>query len=217
MKKNVLAATAAFMVLFISSCKDDKQPEPIPDPIQYDDYARLKTGNYWIYQLYDVDSLGQGPALNEFDSTYVSKDTQMNGHTYHFLASTILYTNNTWVRDSLHYLVNEYGKILFTSEDFTTTFVSFPLFFNQGTTDTTAWVTQKMADKDSPFITPIGEFTTSDFQTIYDMYPNANQAGTHRVMHKRYSKNIGIVSETIPFYINQTSYKEKRLIRYHLN
>jgi hypothetical protein len=217
MQKNALAAAAAFLVLYTSSCKDDKQPDPTPDPIQYDDYARLKTGNYWIYQLYDVDSLGNGPALNQFDSTYVSKDTQMNGHTYHFLASTTLFTNNSWLRDSLHYLVDEYGKICFSSEDFTTAFVSVPLFFNQGTTDTTAWLTQKMAGKDNPFITPMGEFTTSDFQIIYDMYPNYNQVGTHRVVHKRYSKNIGIVSETIPFYISQVRYQEKRLIRYHVN
>jgi hypothetical protein len=218
MQKIALVAVAALLVLYASSCKDDKQPDPIPDPpILYDDYAKLKIGNYWIYQLFDVDSLGNGPALNEFDSTYVSKDTLINGNTYYFLASTIPYTNNFWLRDSLHYLVNEYGKIFFSSEDFTTAFVSMPLFFNQGTTDTTAWVTQKMVGKASPFITPMGEFTTSDFQTIYDMYPNHNQAGTRRVVHKRYSKNIGIVSETIPFFIENIRYREKRLIRYHVN
>jgi hypothetical protein len=217
MQKIALVAAATFLVLCASSCKDDKQPDPIPDPpIHYDDYAKLKIGNYWIYQLFDVDSLGNGPALNEFDSTYVSKDTQMIGITYYFLASTILYTNNIWIRDSLHYIVDEFGRIMFSSEDFTTAFVSQPLFFT-GSTDTTAWVTRKMADKDLAFTTPAGVFTTSDFQTIYDMYPNYNQAGTRRVVHKRYSKNIGIVSETVPFYIGSIGYREKRLIRFHVN
>jgi hypothetical protein len=160
--------------------------------------------------------LGNGPALNEFDSTYVSKDTQMNGNTYYFLASTILHTNNIWLRDSLHYIVDEFGRIMFSSEDFTTAFVSQPFFF-MGSTDTVAWVTRKMADKDLTFTTPAGVFTTSDFQMIFDMYPNHNQDGTHRVIHTRYSKNIGIVSETIPFYISDIRYRERRLIRFHVD
>jgi hypothetical protein len=216
MQKKALVAAAAFLVFYTSSCKDKKQPEPDP-PIHYDDYAKLKTGNYWIYQLFDVDSLGEGPALNEFDSVYVSKDTQMNGNTYYFLASTNLMSNNLWLRDSLHYIVNEYGMIMFSSEDFTTAFVSGPYFFGQDPPDTTAWFTRKMADKDLAYTTPAGVFITSDFQTIYDMYPSHNHAGTHRVIHKRYSKNVGIVSETLPFYIENMRYREKRLIRFHVN
>jgi hypothetical protein len=43
MQKIAMVAAAAFLVLYASSCKDDKQPETTPNPpINYDDNAKLK-------------------------------------------------------------------------------------------------------------------------------------------------------------------------------
>ena len=217
MQKNALVAGAAFMALCVCSCKKNS-PVIISKPVVYDNYTQLKTGNYWIYQVYNVDSMGNGPALNQFDSTYVRADTVIHGNTYYQVVSTTPpYNYDIWLRDSLHYLVNQYGKIQFSAQDFTNTFTSGPFLFDPQQGDTIAWFTQKMADKNALFNTPAGTFVTSDFQTIYDMYPGHNQAGTHRVIHKRFAGNVGVVSETIPFYALSPGYKEKRLVRFHLN
>src|SRR4051812_8612534 len=71
MQKNALVAGATFMALCACSCRDKKTSDPTPDPpVVYDNYTKLEVGNYWIYQLYDVDSLGNGSALNQFDSVF---------------------------------------------------------------------------------------------------------------------------------------------------
>lgn len=211
MKKYTFSALAVSMLLFSYSCKD-KDKAVLPE--SYDNYSQLKTGNYWIYNIYDVDSLGNGMATDKYDSAYISGDTVIRGNTYYIKIDHYPGYRSELLRDSLHYLVNEQGTISFSSRDFQSLF--YPDHLISGG-DTIARKTQKMTDRDAVFTVPAGTFATSDFQTIYDMYPDYRLAGTHRVIHKRHAKNIGVISETIPFWINNPQIEEKRLVRYHVN
>ncbi|MCC6186128.1 MAG: hypothetical protein IT256_03140, partial [Chitinophagaceae bacterium] len=52
------------------SCKKEKPqtPEPTPkiDDIIYLNYAHLKPGNYWVYQVFEVDTLGNATATSQY-------------------------------------------------------------------------------------------------------------------------------------------------------
>ena len=213
MKKLTPLALITATVCFVVSCKD-KHP---PEPQYYDNYIPLKVGNYWIYQVFDVDEQGYGPPLNLYDSSYISKDTVINGNTYYYLtispATLPENTYNKWLRDSLHYLVDHEGHIYFSSEDFTNIIHA---QYSISGTDTTFSVVQKMESKNAFFSAPAGNFTTSDCMTTlkYQSQPGAPAIIKH--LHRRYTKNIGIISETKLPYVSEIRYKESRLVRYHL-
>lgn len=218
-KLTVLSLSVTLFVLAACSKNDPDIPKDENDPPVYDNYAQLKAGNYWVYEMYDVDSLENGTTLNLFDSCYVSGDTIINGHTYYQTKSTLYPLVSygqygIWLRDSLHYLIDNYGMIYFSSEDFTTVFRSYPMVIDP---DTIGVMSQRMVDKDAVTSTPAGTFTTSNFRTTYHMRPGYNEFGTMRHLHRKYAKDIGIVVETIPFFIADQRYKERRLVRYHVN
>lgn len=212
MKKIIPATFITVTACLIVSCKDKNQPTP-----QYDNYTPLKTGNYWIYQVFDVDEQGYGPPLNEYDSCYISKDSVINGNTYYYLTispvNLLDNTYNKWLRDSLHYLVDHNGNIYFSSEDFT--HVLHAEYFIAGN-DTTSSAVQKMENKNTFFAAPAGNFTTSDCITTLKLQSPGAPAIV-KYQHRRYAKNVGIVSETKPPYASDIRYKERRLLRYHLN
>lgn len=203
----------AFLLLFASqACKKDNTT----DTQTYPDYAMLTPGNYWIYERFSVDSNGNGSGTGLYDSCYVEKDTIINGNTYakvHRALDSGSTNGPLLLRDSLHYIVTFNGAIIFSSEDFTTTFSYLVL---TSPTDTISEISSAMANKDMPFTTPAGTFVTSDFRTTYHMHHPYTDHGTNRYLHTRYAKNVGIVSETLPFYYFPTNYTERRLIRYHV-
>jgi hypothetical protein len=213
MKKITPMALIAATVCLTTSCKDKHSPTP-----QYDNYTPLKVGNYWVYQVFDVDDQGYGPPLNEYDSCYISKDTVMNGNTYYYLAispvSSVENTCNKWFRDSLHYVVDHEGLIYFSSEDFTN---NISARYSISGTDTTSSIVEKMENKNAFFSTPAGNFTTSDCLTTLKIQLQPGAPVVVKYRHRRYAKNIGIVSETKPSYASNIRYKERRLLRYHLN
>jgi hypothetical protein len=207
---------------FFSFCKKNKQNVPEEElpalPVAYDNYSALKVGNYWIYGLYDVDSLGNATPLNIYDSCYVQKDTLINGRTF-FKVYRPDYTYNSgfiYLRDSLHYIVHKSGAILFSSVDFNTTFSTFHFITQLG--DTFYVSTSKMEYKNKLVSVPAGTFEASDFkQSFTYMHIPSGSFMKNRAMVTYYAKGVGIVYETLPFYSSVPSQRERRLLRYHVN
>ena len=216
--KNLLLYSALAAISFsLVSCDDEDNPQTVNPPTVYDNYAQLKTGNYWIYQHYLVDSLGNGSPLQEFDSCYVEKDTVINGNTFYKVIrpdDLTLEADVFYWRDSLSYLVTPEGKLVFSSEDFTTIFDS--SYYVVNTNDTVTKITTKMADPNQSISVPAGTFNTINRKATYLMYNNWASAGTYRYRHTRYALNVGIVAETFPFFVSNPFYTERRLVRYHL-
>jgi hypothetical protein len=221
MKKLKFCLPVIALTVFIFSCKKDKDEVPALTPgtaPTYPDYSQLKVGNYWVYELFDVDSSGNATTMNNYDSCYVEKDTLINNAVYYKMwRSGVFFPNwGFWlVRDSLHYVVTSSGKILFSSKDFTTVFDSY--YITAGPGDTVAYTVVKMEDQYAIVNTPAGDFPTLDSRLTYYMYPNWSFNGSVRPQHTRYARNLGIVIETLPIYSSQPNYIERRLIRYHLN
>jgi len=209
-------------LLIISySCKKDKKEEPAPTPITYPNYSQLKVGNYWIYQLFNVDSLGNSTPTNDYDSCFIEKDTIINGYTYFKMLKPEngngpnYYTS--FIRDSLHYLVNSKGQKLFSSIDSLSILDTYYFSYYYNVLDTVCKVVSKMTNRNNAVNTPAGTFITLNYNETYYMYPHYTSGGNPRYKNTRYAENIGIVIETLPFYTGYPIYVERRLVRYHLN
>jgi hypothetical protein len=219
-QKIIISILITSMSLVYSCSKEEKiEPElPTTPAITYPKFSQLKTGNYWVYEQFDVDTLGNAISKNVYDSCYVEKDTIINNITYYKMLRPKAYSSNqyniSFQRDSLDYIVDINGTILFSSQNFSTVFFS---RYNLWNNDTTSYVTTKMTDKDFSFSTPAGIFTTSNLQHKFLMYPNYSFAGNIRTINTRYAENIGIVIETHPFFLSHPDYIERRLIRYNVN
>ena len=212
-----LAASCA--VLLICSCeKDDQDDNQVtPPPIVYDNYSQLRVGNYWIYQRFEVDSLGNGTPTSVYDSCYVEKDTLINNQVYFKVYRPQPASPNqsySYLRDSLHYTVNPLGEIVFSSLDFTTIFQD--QYFINGI-DTMHRYTTRMADQNLLVSTPAGNLVTSNFKKNYEMFGGMAVNGLNRPINTRYTKDVGMVTETLIFFSAQTTYFERRLVSYHLN
>lgn len=215
MKTNFIYISILYTIL-ISACSKDKALEQIEthDSPDYPNYSKHNVGNYWIYQHFNVDTNGNAIPKDKFDSCYVQKDTIINNKKYFkIIRPNPFQTSQVSIeRDSLHYIVNNYGEILFSSQDFTTLFRSYYEIapFN----DTICYVRKKM-DQDKIVTTvPAGNFLNINSQEVFTMYPSYSNAGKQRTKNIRYAKNVGIILETLPFFLSNPNYIEKRLVRY---
>jgi hypothetical protein len=210
--KPVTTALFALILLFaISACKKNN---PQSQPIVYPNYSELKVGNYWVYQEYNIDTFGNATALNYFDSCYVVKDTVINTKTYMVLAGPqpIAGATNTtyqYLRDSLDFIVDNMGDIIFSSQHSGFTF----------RTQITPYDTfnVEMAPTPVAVTVPAGSYSTLDCIETIKALPQYAPFQNPRYCHTRYAQNIGIITLTLEFYADDPNYTERRLVRYHLN
>lgn len=221
MKNSTLSILLIVFTIIIFSCKKEfvsEQTVKEQETVNYPNFSKFNAGSYWVYQQYVIDTLGNETPTNNYDSCYAEADTIINGLTHHVInkpnpSSSSLPRIRNLTRDSLHYIVELGGEIVFSSEDFQTIFKS---NYNVSGIDTIYQVIKRMANKNITVNTPFGTFVTSDYiqEYYYLLYPTHDNP---RVMHKRYAENVGVVIETIPFFSSNPNYTERRLIRYHLN
>lgn len=210
----------ALMALCLFSCRRSKKDTTeTPAPLIYQNYVSLKEGNYWIYERYQLDTGGMTTPTGIYDSLYVGKDTSIRGNIYHRYMWT--YESNTayepqYLRDSLHYVVDHKGEIIFSSLDFTNEFERFHYIQPLIAPDTIALVKHHMGDKDFIMATPAGVFKTSAFRKDYHMFPPLDKYGKVRSFVYRYAENVGLVSEILPWFVYHPLMVERRLVRYHI-
>ena len=65
--------------------------------------------------------------------------------------------------------------------------------------------------------TSAGTFTTLNTKETSFIFPNYATFTNLRYGNTRYAENVGIVIETLPFFLSSHNYIERRLVRYHLN
>lgn len=121
MKKVVL--TTLSIITLIIGCKKAVEPQSTAEcsnntPLQRANYP-ISVGSYWIYDTYKViDSSGVETLIRSSDTTEVIGDTTINGKAYSVfrgvkypISSTSTLMNNWYLRDSLQFIVNNYGDI----------------------------------------------------------------------------------------------------------
>jgi hypothetical protein len=195
------------LLVLSTACKKKKKEET---QVTDKNYGQLKVGNYWVYERFEIDTNGTATPMGVVDTCRIEKDTIINGKQYfkYVRPSFPGLDQNTYLRDSLHYIVDQTGRKVFSSEDFNKVFRTFI---------TTDYELQEwMTDIDYNFTTPLGTFKTINFQMIYTMVPQLQFFGSQRYMSTRYAENIGIVSETLPLFYTSPIVRERRLIDFHL-
>lgn len=205
--KRPLLILVAFVMLIASCKKENDDSQPFSETI-YSSYLPLKIGNYWVYEWFNTDTNNITEPMNKFDSIYISMDTLIHYNTFYKMEGTMLGSMSyvQFVRDSLHYLVNSAGTVLFSSEDFTN------ILYVQDTVADLFYSTCKMEDKDVEINVAAGNFFTYDYrQTIHHLDNNYHWG--ERANHNRYAKDVGRVLFT-NFYYSSPNYMEARLIKY---
>jgi hypothetical protein len=223
MKRFIFLALIVTFFISSSSCKKkEEKVECVTEEtpvVSYDNYYPLKVGNYWIYERYQINGDNTTTKMNEVDSSYVEKDTLINNKTYYKLIKYDFVFDKkriNYLRDSLDYIVTSDGTILFSSKDFRTTFYS-GYNINEAN-DTILYYETKMADPDYILNFSGGSYNTSAMKTTFMIWPKyAPEDLRLRSKYNRFTKDIGLVSETEDFYATMSFYRERRLVRYHLN
>ncbi len=104
---------ALFCIVLLSpSCKKDKDA-PTPEPTPVPEYAALKVGNYWVYETYFTDAQGATTVTEYYDSTFIEKDTLINGKTYYKkVVQSLMMPSTSFWREENGVLVDQLGKPL---------------------------------------------------------------------------------------------------------
>lgn len=205
--------------LTILSCKKSKTEESAgtpPTTLAYADYMALKPGNSWIHQNYELNTVNNvAVPTGQYDSSYVEKDTIINAKTYHKYCTSGGWAQGIYfLRDSLSYIVDNYGVIKFSSEDFVSVFRKFNYGPNNATPDSFL-VTEQMGDKDLAITVHAGTFITSTFKRTY-LFMSGPNTGTSIATYNRYTKNIGLVCDATFYAFDPTKIMERRLERFHI-
>lgn len=207
------------LMIVLAACKKEVEEPVLDDPeIEYSSFSALAPGNYWISQRYQIDQNGVETELSKIDSCYVVKDTLIGDHIYYkvnrprfgFQGPHYIY-----LRDSLHYLVNASGEILFSYQDFDNILLTGAAIVNS---DTLYVVTRTMKHRNRTAIVEAGVFNTYVVQDKIEFNLDiAPPAINPRILKTSYAKDVGIVIESLSTTVGSPNSLERRLIRYHIN
>jgi hypothetical protein len=207
MKKIILIALT---ICIANSCKKsdkiDIEETQVQSPQSHlttaQSYMPLSVGNYWIYERYAMDTNNVIIESGVIDSVYIEKDTIINNAIYFKLVSKNMINTNglsnylanytQYFNFSANYLEDPLGKKYFSDQDFTTLFYSY--------NDSFYSTLEQMKDQNITVTTPLGSFVTHHCkkEVVYNSgVPNALKV---RYSGKRYSNNVGVVIERLPFF-----------------
>lgn len=213
--RNLLFLVLGLAIVLVSCTKEkvvDNEKVLMRQYLPNENYMPLEIGNYWVYQLITIDSIGNESVSYPQDSILVTGDTLINENMYSVIEGIYHpYEGGEWqivriVRDSLGYLVNEKGQILFSKFNFSDVLTTItggsenaPLFV----------VDYKMEECEFQVQVPAGSFDVYNFKgTMRDL-----NSGNVRYLNNYYANNIGLIQETV-MYFSSSTYMERRLVRY---
>lgn len=225
MNNSKISSLFVIIALFTVACSDDDTTQQSPTtPVSYDDYANLEVGNYWIYERVHRNKMNNSESsIPDIDSMYVSKDTVINNTTYYKLEGIVSFpapNRPTFklLRDSLHYLIDQTGKIHFSSQDSLTIFSSeYVEAAGSSAPDTVANLISKMGEMNQTTLTKAGSYQTKSFMEIYNIRERWVRDTSKNYRKTKYAKNIGVVEEYFYPYHSSPNYEVRKLIRYGKN
>lgn len=203
----------SLLVGILVSCSKDKDETPeVPAP----NYFPLKTGNYWVYQQFSVDSNKVEKEIMYTDSTVVDGDTIINSKKYHRVLYFKMITEySCWkdtlnLRDSSGYIVTSEGSKHLSWINFTDTLrqkleviYSGPLYF----------LSFKMEEVTDTVTVPAGKFKVINCKGTLQSF--VKDVPEFRYENNLYADGIGPVV-TSYHYFSEAKVYESRLTRYNV-
>lgn len=210
--KQLLGISLVALLFFSCTKKDSSTPydtaTPAPTTPTYTiaDYTKLTTGNYWVYEIVNVDTLGNATPAGT-DSCYIEKDTMIKGNTYAELIN-YPFTGTEFLRDSASFLLDQDDNALFTLSYFNVELYqdSIP----------GAISIYSVPNSQVVITVPAGTYTCYDFMGTVTIYTKGYKWGNPRYSGYYYSAGVGLV-EAINFYISQPGTVQYRLLRAKVN
>lgn len=216
---HVLILTVLISINFSCSKNDDNSGNTALTNLDAG-YIPFYPGNYWVYEHYKIDTLGNETLLNHYDSIAITDTEIMNGIQYlvfegTWMSNPFLMDSLNMLRDSAGYYVNPSGIIHFTDQNFTDTLYSYTgVNNNTGEIIYESWY--KMKSQPQTVNVPAGEFEALNYQgTIFTPNPNPG-INEYRFKDRLFAKNAGMVLDTY-FYLGSSDKMERRLKRYFID
>jgi hypothetical protein len=223
-KQFVLYYIVTAMLFTFNSCKTENEPVIETQEV----YLPMSVGNYWIYQHYKIDSLGnETPLRNAFDSLYIVKDSVINGERYYAFENSGYFGKLQGLfRDSCGYLIKSTGEIYFSATNFTDT-IDYDYVYKKEYSPNRLLLyllKTKMNPVKQTVSTPSGNYYTlmsNGFLTFYYYDELGNVTDTiNASLNTYFAPNIGMVIDTYRYYLGAKQDKikiERRLLRFKIN
>jgi len=215
---NFLIFTVLMFTLF--SCSKDENNNGNTNLTPWEaGYIPLYPGNYWVYEHYKIDTLGNETFSDNYDSVVITGIEIIGGVQYFVFEGTWMSSPDPMdtlfaLRDSAGYFVDPSGTIYFTDQNFTDTLETFTFVISNG--DTLYESCYKMESEPQVVTVPAGTFETLNYNgTIRTIYPAPNVQKI-RDKDQLYAKNVGQVLDTY-FYLGSPNRFERRLKHYFVN
>ncbi|WP_298514421.1 hypothetical protein [uncultured Kordia sp.] len=212
MKNHLFLACLALTMCFISCSNDDEIPvEP------EESFYGLRVGNSWVYQHFRREN-SQSEIFNDtgvIDSVQITGTEIINGNEFFkYRIRTSGNENNIafcspngerfeYLRDSLGFLVNEFGKVQFSTESTEE--------FRYNNSDSFFMYTAR-GEENEIIATPAGEFD-SEYMKVYAR-PQPGEVPHPGLDKYYYVQGVGKVFNTLSFISTTIHTMERRLISY---
>ena len=190
--------------LLFSACQDEGLA-----PQKQNNYLPLSVGNYWVYQVLRIDTLGNEELLAFNDTIKIESDTLIRGETYYKVKDIFFNIKHRteYLRDSSGNVINSAGEIKFSAinfEDILYTWISGP-----------AKLEFKMEEDLSEISVPLGKFECLNYKGKVS-HVDTTLNYPIKYMNSYYSNNVGLIQSDISYFLSQTTRYERRLIDYYV-
>ncbi len=195
-------------ILLIIGCREeDPRNAPGAENQEFASYLPLQTGNYWIYETYEIDNLGNEVLIGETHQISIGRDTTINGETFYLEEDEnyIFNTNTKFKRDSSGYIIDQKGDILFSSSNSTDVLLALE--------NGPSRIEYKMDETSQMISVPAGDFDCLNYKGLVT-HTDPNEDYPPRILNNYYSEDIGLISSTVFYFGNTSFYYERRLKEY---
>jgi len=195
--KRIMLILVLPLIIFQACKKEDSEGNQLPQESVLD-YMPLTVGNYWIYQNYNCDSGEINCTQSTIDTNIVTKDTLIEGKTYFKIEGKRLFWDEPrFYRDSGDYIVDSYGKIIFTIKESDDTYNHIDVV-NNG--DTAFYWYNYLIENQINITVDAGTFECLDFRLAF--FRHSDDFQIEHNTHNLFSKDVGPVKETAMFASN---------------
>ena len=217
--KKVKILIIVILALTMGSCSKENSNNNNTQlvPLDYG-YIPFYPGNYWVYDQYMIDTLGNETLLDTYDSVAITGTQNVAGITYLVFEGTWLSGQNFFdtvllLRDSAGYYVDPTGWVHFSDENFSDTLAS-SIYIVNGDTLYESWY--KMQSGPQSVTVPAGTFDILTYLGTIHTFNPAPHVPEIRYKDKLYARNVGLVRDTY-YYLNSPNRYERRLNNYYVD
>ena len=197
-------------LLLLFSCSKNDDDQTILPP---EDYYQLNVGNYWVYDRYNVYPDGTEELLDRKDTVSVVGTTTLNNQVYFEFSGTQFGGDyQKLVRDSSGFLVEDNGKILFSTQIFNTVLRQDTIWTSDSPLVQSVY---EMKPDEVLIDVPAGVFPCYEYEATVTSF-ETDPPFDVKYHSTFYSDDIGLVKQTGSYYSTSAFTLERRLSEFHI-